>query len=66
MKNFKEWQQQTNEMSRQEIMAGGTKGSAQWKTAHPEDENNQLDNLEMRIVRLERTVRSLLDFLGYS
>jgi hypothetical protein len=28
MKNFKEWQQQTNEMSRQEIMACGTIGSA--------------------------------------
>lgn len=64
MKNFKEWQQQTNEMSRAEIMAGGTKGSAQWKTAHPEDENNQLDNLEMRIYDLEKVIRALLNRLG--
>ena len=61
MKNFKEWQ--TNEMSSAEIMAGGTRGSAQWKYAHPEEENHQLDNLEWRLDRLERTVRSLLDFV---
>jgi hypothetical protein len=66
MKNFKEWQQQTNEMSRQEIMAGGTRGSAQWKAAHPEEENIQLDSLEWRLNKLERTMNSLLDFLGYS